>query len=57
MDLVPSSPDQLPYGRIFADLDYPVLRLVTCGGRFDERKRTWENNLVVYAVLTESRTG
>jgi Sortase domain len=49
--------DQLPYGRIFADLDYPVLRLVTCGGRFDERKRTWENNLVVYAVLTDSHAG
>jgi hypothetical protein len=47
--------DQLPYARIFAGLDYPALRLVTCGGRFDERKRTWENNLVVYAILTDSR--
>lgn len=49
--------DRLPYGRIFADLDYPVLRLVTCGGRFDDRTRTWENNLVVYAILTDSRAG
>jgi hypothetical protein len=47
--------DKLPYQRIFANLDYPVLRLVTCGGRFDYRKRTWENNLVVYAILTDSR--
>jgi len=47
--------DDLPYERIFAALDYPVLRLVTCGAPFDDRKRTWENNLVVYAILTDSR--
>ena len=49
--------DELPYERIFAALDYPVLRLVTCGGPFDHRSRTWENNLVVYAILTDSRPG
>jgi Sortase domain len=49
--------DELPYERIFAALDYPVLRLVTCGAPFDDRKRTWENNLVVYAILTDSRAG
>jgi hypothetical protein len=49
--------NHLPYGRIFAGLDYPALRLVTCGGRFNEHKRTWENNLVVYAILTDSSAG
>jgi sortase (surface protein transpeptidase) len=47
--------DELPYERIFADLDYPTLRLVTCGAPFDDHQRTWENNVVVYAVLTDSR--
>jgi Sortase domain len=47
--------DKLPYERIFAGLDYPALRLVTCGGRFNEHKHTWESNLVVYAILTDSR--
>lgn len=49
--------DELPYERIFPALDYPVLRLVTCGAPFNDRKRTWENNLVVYAILTDSRAG
>jgi hypothetical protein len=29
-----------------------LLALVTCGGRFDERTRTYESNVVVYAVAT-----
>lgn len=44
--------DALPIERIF---DAPVtseLRLITCGGPFDHRTRSYESNVVVWAHLT-----
>jgi hypothetical protein len=40
-------PTQLVYG----PTDYPALRLVTCGGQFDRRTGSYEDNVVVFAHL------
>lgn len=42
---------ELP-ARLFRRHGPRLLALVTCGGRFDERTRTYESNVVVYAVAT-----
>jgi hypothetical protein len=41
--------DRLP-GRLFASTGRPVLALVTCGGSYDRDERSYEGNVVVYAV-------
>ena len=41
--------DALPAG-IFARSGRPVLALITCGGPFDRATRSYEDNVVVYAV-------
>ena len=40
---------ELPTERIFGATPASTLRLITCGGRFDRRARSYEENLVVYA--------
>jgi hypothetical protein len=40
---------QLP-AEVFAAFGRPRLVLVTCGGEFDERTRSYSDNLVVYAL-------
>jgi Sortase domain len=40
-------PTQLVYGAT----DYPALRLVTCGGQFDRRTGSYEDNVVVFGHL------
>lgn len=42
--------DALPTASIWNDTDEPVLRLITCGGAFDRDIRSYEDNVVVYAV-------
>jgi hypothetical protein len=37
---------------VFGPVPYPALRLVTCGGSFDHRRRSYRDNLVVDARLT-----
>jgi|GEM_PF-878406 len=39
---------------VYADLDYPGLRLITCGGDLDPRTRHYLDNTVVYATLSDS---
>jgi sortase (surface protein transpeptidase) len=41
--------DELPVERIWAETDEPVLRLITCGGEFDETRRSYRSNVIVYA--------
>jgi sortase (surface protein transpeptidase) len=41
--------DELPTERIWNDTTRPVLRLVTCGGNFDEVTRHYLDNVIVYA--------
>lgn len=41
--------DDLPVERIWNATKQPVLRLVTCGGSFNEATRHYEDNVIVYA--------
>ncbi|TDB84184.1 class F sortase [Actinomadura sp. KC216] len=44
-----------PHKKVFAEsLDYSSLRLVTCGGAFDNSTGHYKNNLIVYAKLVQS---
>lgn len=40
----------LPTTRLFAEDGEPTVALVTCGGEFDEGRRSYSDNLVVYAA-------
>ena len=41
--------DAFPTERVYGPTDGPELRLLTCGGRFDEQARRYTDNVVVYA--------
>lgn len=43
------SKDAFPTERVYGPTEGPELRLVTCGGRFDEQARRYNDNVVVYA--------
>lgn len=38
-----------PSTRVYGPLDYPGLRLVTCGGKFDRRHHEYLDNVMVFA--------
>lgn len=46
--------ETLPVDDIFAKSGDPVLTLITCGGAFDSSARSYEDNVVVYAVPVDS---
>ena len=46
-----------PTGQVYANTDVPELRLITCGGAFDARARSYVDNVVVYAALTTAERG
>lgn len=41
--------DDFPTQRVYGPLDYPGLRLVTCGGLFDYQRHEYEDNVMVFA--------
>ena len=41
-----------PTDRVYADTDYPSLRLITCGGGFDSRRKEYLDNTVAFARYT-----
>ncbi|MBW3658031.1 MAG: class F sortase [Actinobacteria bacterium] len=43
--------DAFPTAAVYGDIDHAGLRLITCGGAFDRRARSYEDNLVVFAAL------
>lgn len=43
--------DEFPTEAVYGDLDHAGLRLITCGGDFDPRMRSYNDNLVVFAEL------
>ena len=49
------SKDAFPTALVYGNVDHPVLRLITCGGRFDHSARSYTDNLVVFADLVTSR--
>ncbi|WP_254699147.1 class F sortase [Rhodococcus sp. SGAir0479] len=44
-----------PTAAVYGDIDHPGLRLITCGGEFDTDVRSYRDNVVVFADLTELR--
>jgi sortase (surface protein transpeptidase) len=47
------SKQALPVARIWNPTHRPVLRLITCGGRFDGATGHYRDNVIVYASLTK----
>jgi sortase family protein len=43
-----------PSSAVYGNTGYPSLRLITCGGPFDEATGEYQDNIVVYAHLAES---
>jgi sortase (surface protein transpeptidase) len=50
------SKKQFPTGAVYGDLDHAGLRLITCGGSFDPQAHSYEDNIIVFADLTGTRT-
>jgi sortase (surface protein transpeptidase) len=46
--------DKFPTEAVYGNIDHPGLRLITCGGYFDEQARSYVDNTVVYADLVAS---
>jgi LPXTG-site transpeptidase (sortase) family protein len=44
--------NQFPTDEVYAPTPNPQLRLITCGGAFDNTRRSYLDNVVVYAVAT-----
>ena len=45
--------DDFPTAAVYGDLDHAGLRLITCGGSFDEETGDYGDNVVVFAALTD----
>ncbi len=43
---------EFPTASVYGDIDYAGLRLITCGGAFDDDAASYDDNIVVYAALT-----
>ena len=49
--------DAFPTDRVYGDTgDRPALRLITCGGSFDDEARRYTENLIVFATKTPPPT-
>lgn len=48
--------DDFPTEAVYGDIDHAGLRLITCGGEFDERARSYEDNVIAFARLVGSRS-
>lgn len=45
-----------PNERVYADKGTAQLRLITCGGVYDKKKKDYEDNVVVFAHLASAKT-
>ncbi len=43
--------DDFPTSEVYGDVEWSALRLITCGGRFDEEAGDYEDNVIVFARL------
>lgn len=43
--------DEFPFDEVFGNTSVPALRLITCGGAFDHGSRSYDDNIVVFAIL------
>jgi LPXTG-site transpeptidase (sortase) family protein len=48
------SKDDFPTSEVYGARPDPELRLITCGGSFDYTKRSYRDNVVVYATLASN---
>ncbi|MGN6330903.1 MAG: class F sortase [Motilibacteraceae bacterium] len=48
--------DQFPTADVYGNLDYPGLRLITCGGTYDKAHHRYLGNLVVFATMTSVKS-
>ena len=48
-----SAKSDFPTDAVYGDLDHAGLRLITCGGEFDESSGDYADNVVVFASLTD----
>lgn len=46
--------DRFPSAAVYGDLDHAGVRLITCGGEFDDEARSYRDNVVVFAGLVRS---
>lgn len=46
--------DLFPTEAVYGNIDRPGLRLITCGGQFNDEARSYLDNIVVYASLVGS---
>ncbi|HEY0168741.1 MAG TPA: class F sortase [Jatrophihabitans sp.] len=46
--------DQFPTLEVYGNTDSAQLRLITCGGAFDDESHSYENNIVAFATLVSS---
>jgi LPXTG-site transpeptidase (sortase) family protein len=44
-----------PDDRVYADTPSPQLRLITCGGNYDQETQNYEDNVVVFAHLDSAK--
>jgi hypothetical protein len=47
--------NQFPTSTVYGSTDYAALRLITCGGSFDEQSRHYNSNIVAFASLVSTR--
>ena len=45
---------RFPTQEVYGNIDHAGLRLITCGGTFDTSKRSYTDNIVVYAALVST---
>jgi sortase (surface protein transpeptidase) len=46
---------RFPSGAVYGRIDHAGLRLITCGGTYDAARRTYLDNVIVFAKLTAVR--
>lgn len=46
---------RFPTARVYGNLPHAGLRLITCGGEFDPRSGSYDDNVIVYATLSGTR--
>jgi hypothetical protein len=46
--------NQFPTNTVYGNTDYAALRLITCGGSFDEQSHHYSSNIVAFASLVSS---
>lgn len=48
--------DKLPTAEVYGPSPEPTLRLITCGGSFDDDRRSYQDNVVAFARLAPTKS-